>query len=485
MHNVSKKIDQVFRALMEVTPSLIVLLDSAGRIIKFNKACEALTGYSRDEVTAKNPLDFLVPDKWIDAVRNRFSDPFSPEVAKPHENPWLTKAGEERLIRWQCSALSIIDGEPPYILGIGTDVTEQTLAEEEFRRQKRLMELFFESILHCAALLDKNFNYIRVNQAYAQACQRDPCDFPGCNHFDLYPSDAKAIFDDVVRTKQPYTARARPFEFPDHPEWGVTYWDWTLVPVVDCRGEVEMLLFCPDDVTKRQRVEENLRYATGQLQQLSMQLVEIQESERRRLARILHDEIGQELTAIKLAIQNQIHALHGGGDDRLHGALNGVNEIIGRVRQISLDLRPTVLDDLGLIPALVWLIDRQRSLAGLEVSFRHHGLDVRLSQEMETAVYRIVQEALTNIVSHADVLRATLLMWVTDEELIFSIADPGRGFDLNTAMSAGTGGGLLGMRERARMLGGRVTIETTPGAGTTITANLPMTLKTIVATESQ
>jgi len=485
VRNLSEKNDQVLRVLMEVTPDLIVLLDSAGRIIKFNKACEELTGYSRDEVTARNPLDFLVPDKWIDVVRNRFSDPFSPEVAKPHEHPWLTKAGEERLIRWRCAALGLVDNEPPFILGIGTDVAEQALVEEEFRRQKRLLELFFESILHCAALLDRNFNFIRVNQAYARACHRDASAFAGRNHFDLYPSDAKAIFEEVVRTVQPYTARAHPFEFPDHPEWGVTYWDWTLVPVMDHRGEVELLLFCLNDVTERHHIEENLRHVTGQLQNLSMQLVEVQENERRRVARILHDEIGQELTAIKLAIQNQIHALHGGGDDRLHGALNGVNEIIGRVRQISLDLRPTVLDDLGLIPALVWLIDRQRSLAGLEVSFRHRGLDVRLSQEMETAVYRIVQEALTNIVSHADVLRATLFLWATDQELIFSIADPGRGFDLNAAMSAGSGGGLLGMRERARMLGGRVTIETTPGAGTTITANLPMTPKAIVATESQ
>lgn len=475
----------VLRTLLNVTSELIVLIDTGGRIVMFNKACETLTGYSSDEVIGRNPIDFLVPAKWIDAVQRRFCDPFSPEIAQPHSNPWLTKSGEERLILWRCAAMTLAHNEPPFILGIGTDVTEQALVEEEFRKQKWLMEVFFESILNCAVLLDKNFNFIRVNQAYARACQRDPAEFPGRNHFDLYPSEAKAIFEGVVKTRQPYTVTAHPFRFPDHPDRGVTYWDWTLVPVMDHHGEVELLLLCLNDVTEKHHTDENLRRARERLQALSMQLVEIRESECSRVARILHDEIGQELTAVKLTIENQITALRGSAGIRLRGALDGVNEIIGRVRQISLDLRPPVLDDLGLIPALVWLIDRKRTLYGLEVSFRHHGLDRRLSSDMEIAVYRIVQEALINIANHAGVSQATLSLRATDQELIFSIADPGRGFDLNAAMSAGVGGGLTGMRERARMLGGRVTIETTPGVGTTITANLPITPKAIVATESQ
>jgi PAS domain S-box-containing protein len=472
----------VFRALLDVTPELIVLLDPGGRIVMFNKACETLTGYRCDEVIGRNPLDFLVPENWIDAVQKRFSDPFAPEVAHPHNHPWLTKSGEERLILWRCAALGLADNKPPFILDIGTDVTEQALIGEEFRKQQWLMEVFFDSILNCAALLDRNFNFIRVNRAYAMACQRDPAEFPGRNHFDLYPSDAKAIFEEVVKTRRPYTAMARPFRFPDQPD-RVTYWDWTLVPVLDRQSEVELLLFCLNDVTEKHNAGESLRRATEQLRVLSTELVDVQESERRRVARILHDEIGQELTAVKLTIENRIAASHGGADVRLRGALDGVNEILGRVRQISLDLRPPVLDDLGLIPALVWLINRQRTLSGLDVSFRHHGLDRRLSPDVETAVYRIVQEALTNVVRHAGVLRAILSVWASDRTLIFSVTDDGSGFNTDTAMNAGDGGGLTGMRERVRALGGRVTFETMPGSGTAVIAELPISHHAVTAME--
>lgn len=212
----------IFKALLNVTPELIVLLDPDGRIVMFNRASETVTGYQRDEVIGRDPLDFLVPEKWIGAVKKRFSDPFAPEATQPYKNPWLTKSGEERLILWRCAALSFADDKSPFILCIGTDVTAQVLIEEEFQKQQWVMEIFFDSILNCAALLDRNFDFIRVNKAYATACQRDPAEFPGRNHFDLYPSDAKAIFEEVVRTRRPHTATAHPFRFPDQPD-RVTY----------------------------------------------------------------------------------------------------------------------------------------------------------------------------------------------------------------------------------------------------------------------
>jgi len=88
-----------------------------------------------------------------------------------------------------------------------------------------------------------DFNFIRVNQAYARADERDVSEFPGKNHFELYPSDAKGIFEQVVGTKAPYQAFARPFSYPGHPEWGVTYWDWTLVPIMNSLDEVDQLIF--------------------------------------------------------------------------------------------------------------------------------------------------------------------------------------------------------------------------------------------------
>lgn len=135
--------------------------------------------------------------------------------------------------------------------------------EEDLRRSNELLEKIF-SITHIMyAYLDKDINFIRVNDAYAKANQKDPQFFIGKNHFDLFPHEEnEAIFRQVVKTGVPYVANAKPFSYPDHPEWGVTYWDWTLKPVVDTKGNVEGLVFSLLDVTERKRAEEALQLAS-------------------------------------------------------------------------------------------------------------------------------------------------------------------------------------------------------------------------------
>ncbi len=113
------------------------------------------------------------------------------------------------------------------------------------------LDAFFERSHMPLVLLDRDFNFIRVNDAYARACERKVEDFPGHNHFEFYPSDARVIFEEVLRTKEPVTVQARAFEFPDHPEWGVTFWDWSLTPLLDDSGEVGAIVFSLQDVTGR------------------------------------------------------------------------------------------------------------------------------------------------------------------------------------------------------------------------------------------
>jgi PAS domain S-box-containing protein len=116
----------------------------------------------------------------------------------------------------------------------------------------RILEAFFKHTLNPLVFLDREFRFIRVNEAYAKTCQRDVADFPGHNHFEFYPHEEnEAIFREAVRSKTSYQAVAKPFTFPDHPEWGTTFWDWTLVPILDSDGEVEFLVFSLVDVTKR------------------------------------------------------------------------------------------------------------------------------------------------------------------------------------------------------------------------------------------
>jgi PAS domain S-box-containing protein len=134
---------------------------------------------------------------------------------------------------------------------------ELTKANERLGEQSRILEAFFTSTITPIVFLDRNFNFIRVNEAYAKACQREVSEFPGHNHFEFYPSNAKAKFEQVLQTKEPYVAIAKAFTFPDHPEWGTSYWDWILTPILDDTGETEFLVFSLEDVTERVRAEKS------------------------------------------------------------------------------------------------------------------------------------------------------------------------------------------------------------------------------------
>jgi len=199
-------------------------------------------------------------------------------------------------------------------------------------------------------------------------------------------------------------------------------------------------------------------------------LVAIQETERRRIGRELHDEIGQALTGLKLTLEALPPQPEGRVEDSLQNARDVVADLMTRVHDISLQLRPAVLDDLGLLPALQWHVERYQAQTGVRVALTHAGLNRRFSTGIETVVYRIVQEALTNVARHAGVPDVRLRVWAADGMLSVEIEDRGSGFEPTGVES----NGLVGMRERALLIGGRLAVDTGPGTGTRITATLPL-----------
>jgi len=228
------------------------------------------------------------------------------------------------------------------------------------------------------------------------------------------------------------------------------------------------------------REELNNRYEEVQtsrvrLQELSHKLLQVHEEERRWLARELHDEIGQYLTALKLRL-DQNHLVVTDGAPQLQQAQTLVNELIHKVRQISLDLRPNILDDLGLLPALEWYLDRYRQQTAIQVQFTHQGLaQQRFSPETELTVFRVIQESLTNVARHA---RTDFVMVSVDargQMLEFSIEDNGLGFDVSEKTF--NSNGLVGMTERVVLLQGKLTIDSKPGKGTRIAVKLPLDLE--------
>ncbi|MDE3091110.1 MAG: sensor histidine kinase, partial [Chloroflexota bacterium] len=204
-------------------------------------------------------------------------------------------------------------------------------------------------------------------------------------------------------------------------------------------------------------------------------LVEVQEQERRDIARELHDEIGQSLTGLKVLLETQNGLLEEKVASDLRNAQALVGELVRKVRDLSLDLRPAMLDDLGLLPALGWYLERYTAQTRVQVTFKHTGVERRrFAPAVETAAYRIVQEALTNVARHAGVGAATVRLWANPDMLGVQIEDQGKGFDSAATLAQGETSGLTGMRERTILLGGDLTIESAPERGTRLTAELPL-----------
>ncbi len=202
--------------------------------------------------------------------------------------------------------------------------------------------------------------------------------------------------------------------------------------------------------------------------------MEAQEAERRHIALELHDEIGQSLTALKLMLDTRASLLTEGSESNLNEAKNLVRDLLERVRDLSLDLRPPMLDDLGLLPTLLWFFGRYTDQTHVKVEFNHNILSKRFPPRVEIAAFRIVQESLTNVARYAAVDRATVRLKADQHVLKVEVQDQGRGFDPRTQLTSNIGIGLAGMRERARSLKGQFQVVSAPGSGTRLTAILPL-----------
>ena len=222
------------------------------------------------------------------------------------------------------------------------------------------------------------------------------------------------------------------------------------------------------------RLYAEVQEAHARLQHLSQRLLEAQEQERRHLARELHDEVGQALTGLRLSLElaSRLHAAD--RTERLAEAHRATQDLIAKVRALSLDLRPAMLDDMGLLPALLWQIKRYSEQTGITVDLRHWGLEGHLPAAVETVAYRVVQEALTNIARYAHVPNATVSLLVSPAQLLIQVRDAGLGFVLEDALASGRSSGLTGMQERVALLNGTLSIETAPGMGTCVTVELPL-----------
>ena len=207
---------------------------------------------------------------------------------------------------------------------------------------------------------------------------------------------------------------------------------------------------------------------------LQRRLLSAQENERSLVSRELHDEIGQDLTGIKLLLERIPQLSKEQLDVSVDEGRELTASLIGKVSDLSANLLPSVLIDFGLAAALESLIERQRNQSGLRIRFENSMKQERFGSEIELAAYRIVQESLTNISRHASAEQATVRILTNNSTLNISVEDDGVGFDEAAALDGRTSVGLQGMKQRAELLGGELRVESAHGKGTVINATLPV-----------
>jgi signal transduction histidine kinase len=256
----------------------------------------------------------------------------------------------------------------------------------------------------------------------------------------------------------------------------------SVVPLRDTDGSLLGAVSCLQDITERKRAEKKLQATNEKLQLMSRRLVESQELERRHIARELHDEVGQTLTVAEMNLQAVIQSSGAApATRRLQESLQAVERVLEQVRDLSLSLRPSMLDDLGLESALKWLTCRQAALTGMQAEFQADALEDRLDPVIETACFRVAQEALTNVVRHARGRSVTLALRKRNGHLHLFVRDDGVGFDVPAVRHRAVQGaslGLLSMEERATLVEGVVELKSAPGQGTEVHAWFPLKWRT-------
>jgi signal transduction histidine kinase len=232
------------------------------------------------------------------------------------------------------------------------------------------------------------------------------------------------------------------------------------------------------DITEKYESKELLQRSYEEIRQLASNLQSIREDERTNIAREIHDELGQQLTGLKMDIHWLSRKMKTADEEirnKMQESMELINATITSVRKIATDLRPSILDDLGLMAALEWQGEEFEKRSGTKVSFVNKAGDLLVKPEVATAIFRIYQELLTNIARHANAELVTASLYIHENTLYFSIKDNGSGFNMNTIGNKKTLG-LLGIKERTLLIGGAYEIKTKPGEGSETIISIPLDL---------
>ena len=477
--------EERYRFLYHNTPALLHSIDLEGRLVSVSDYWTEALGYEAEEVIGRKLTDFLTPESRRIAEKSTMPEFFAKGQVKNISYRFVKKNGE--VVEVLLSAIAEKDDKGKIVrsLAVLSDVSALKRIEEELRlaqeklsqyskdleRQvrQRTRELsgLIEYTPAVVYMKDPQGRYVLLNSRWEEIFGISKEWAKGKTVYDVFDKEVADQFRNndmkVLNEKRPFQAEELfPQDGRMHTYLSVRF------PVLDGQGRVTRLCGISVDIT-------DLKKAQDQLRRLSGSIMASQEKERTAIARELHDELGQVLTALRMDAVWMRDRLQG-YDDRATARAQNMCELIDRtisdVRHIATRLRPPVLDDLGLVDALEWHTTEFEKRTGIACVF-NHGEVPELSEFTSIAAFRVAQEALTNVARHARASNVDVTLAAVDGELIVAVVDNGKGFEV-ADLPEQESLGIAGMRERAGLANGRLDIRSSPGGGTEVYLRLPL-----------
>jgi len=466
--------EERFRTTFENAGIGMALVDMHGRPIQSNPALEKMLGYSKEELAAMVFTEFTHPDErdtdmalyreLMAGRRNRY------EI----EKRYIRKDGQALWGRLIASLVRTADGKPQYGVGMVEDITERKRAVEALGASEARFRTLMERA-PVAISISRQGLTLYINQKYLDMYGFHTAEeVVGRSLGEQWSADCRSMV--LERARQ----RAIGVPVPTRYEAVGLRKDGTEFPVEITVATVDL----PDgpasigflaDITERKRAQEDLQHSFEQLRALAAGLQRVREEERKIVAREIHDQLGQALTAIKLDLSSLMRDFpteRGALSRKGLPILHLIDETIEAVRRISTELRPGMLDDLGLLATVEWATEEFEARTGTKCRLDLMPDEIAIDPETATAVFRIFQETLTNVARHAKASEVKVKISWENGSLLLEVQDNGRGIDKDELASS-TSLGILGMRERAMLLGGTITISGSPAKGTLVSLRIP------------